>query len=223
MGHVNSERIEGYDAYISHLCAPEDEALRAARERSTTAALPAINISAAEGKLLHVLARSIQANRILEIGTLGGYSGIWLARALPPGGTLVTLEINPNHADVARENFERAALAARVDIRLGPAADALKKMRADREPLFDLIFIDADKEAYVRYLDLSLPLLRVGGMLLADNTLSDAVLDPTDQSHTKPYNAAAAAHPQLMSILTPVLRNGGIDGVMISIKIESQA
>ncbi|HOC31711.1 MAG TPA: O-methyltransferase, partial [Armatimonadota bacterium] len=116
------------------------------------------------------------AKRILEIGTLGGYSAIWLARAMPEDGKLISLELNPHHADVARRNIERAGLAERVEIRVGPAAESLVALRAEGAESFDLVFIDADKDRYVDYLHHSLPLLRKGGLLLADNTLPDSVL-----------------------------------------------
>lgn len=211
--------FEGYRRYVEELVALEDDALREARATSKREKLPPINVSASEGKLLQVLARSINAQRILEIGTLGGYSAIWLARALPPAGQLVTLEINPHHAEVARRNFVRAGLSDRIEVRVGPALDSLHRMSAERAPLFDLVFIDADKEAYVNYLEAALPLLRRGGLLLADNTLPEAVLNDSDNSRTKPYNAAAAANSSLTSIIIPVFRDRGLDGLMISVKI----
>ncbi|MCO5044037.1 MAG: O-methyltransferase [Kiritimatiellae bacterium] len=213
------ETVNAYDQYVTSLCAQEDDALRDARETSGKEGLPEIAVTASEGKMLHVLARAFRARRILEIGTLGGYSAIWLARALPTDGKLISLELEPHHAEVARKNIERAGLATRVEIRVGPALDSLKKMAADGEAQFDVVFIDADKSGYVDYLNASLPLLRTGGLLLADNTLPEAVLDPSDNSRTKPYNRAAAAHPALVSAIFPTLRDGGIDGLMVSLKI----
>ena len=183
--------------------------------------LPEINVSASEGKLLHMLARLFQPKRILEIGTLGGYSAIWLARALPPTGKMVSLELDAHHAEVAEHNIARAGLASQVEVRVGPASETLARMTADGEPLFDLVFIDADKDGYVDYLHAALPLLRPGGLLLGDNTLPDAVLDPAATSGTKRYNTAVAAHLDLDSILIPVLRNHGIDGLLVSIKREN--
>src|SRR5579862_6874974 len=167
---------QGYNEYIASLFAPQDTALTGAIDDMQSGGLPAINVSATEGKLLQLLALTIGAKRILEIGTLGGYSGIHFARALPEDGKLVTLEIDAHHAEVALRNFERAGVAHKVDIRLGPAAETLGQLAADGAQPFDLVFIDADKGGYAEYLRLSLPLLREGGLLLADNTLPEAVL-----------------------------------------------
>jgi predicted O-methyltransferase YrrM len=210
--------LHEYDRYISGLFAPEDEALRLAREEMLREGMPQINVSASEGKLLHVLARAIGARRILEIGTLGGYSTIWLARALPPEGKLISLEIDPQHAKVAQRNLQRANLAEKVEIQIGPALQSLSHLEAIGEDPFDLIFIDADKEGYVNYLRKVMPLLREGGLVLGDNTLPDAVLDPAADSGTKRYNAEVGARPDLISILVPVLRTRGVDGLLISIK-----
>jgi predicted O-methyltransferase YrrM len=179
--------------------------------------VPGINVSAVEGKLLHVLALIVGAKRILEIGTLGGYSGIHFARALPEGGKLVTLELDAHHAEVSRRNFERAGVESKTEIRVGPAAETLRQMIEEDEPPFDLIFVDADKAGYVEYLHLSLPLLREGGVLLGDNTLQEAVLTGEDTG-TKRYNAAVAQIPELSSIVVPMLRERGLDGLTVSFK-----
>jgi predicted O-methyltransferase YrrM len=207
-----------YDRYISRLFAAEDDALRSAREEMVREGMPEINVSASEGKVLHVLARTIGAERILEIGTLGGYSTIWLARALPPQGKLISLEIDARYAEVARRNLKRADLAEKVEVRIGPALESLSQLAAEATDPFDVIFIDADKEGYINYLRKAMPLLREGGLVLGDNTLPDAVLDPAAESGTKRYNAEVSARPDLISILVPVLRSRGIDGLLISIK-----
>lgn len=209
---------QNYDRYLGSLFAPEDKALRAAREEMQREQLPGISVSASEGKLLHVLALSTGARRILEIGTLGGYSTIWLARALPAGGKLISLEIDRHHTEVARRNIERAGLAEKVEVRTGPALESLSRIEAEESVPFDLIFIDADKDGYVDYLRKAVPLLRDGGLILGDNTLPDAVLHPTEDSGTKRYNAAVAVHPDLVSILVPVFRTKGVDGLLISFK-----
>jgi caffeoyl-CoA O-methyltransferase len=180
--------------------------------------MPEINVSASEGKVLQVLARIIGANRILEIGTLGGYSTIWLARALPPDGKLITLEINPRYAAVARRNLKRANQLQKVDIKVGPALESLSRLETEGEAPFDMVFIDADKEGYSKYLQNALPLVREGGLVLADNTLPDTVLDPGVESGIKRFNAEVSAHPDLTSVLVPVLRSRGIDGLLISAK-----
>ena len=211
-----------YNDYIAALFAPQDAALTGAIAQMEKEGVPGINVSATEGKLLQVLALAVGARRILEVGTLGGYSGIYLARALPEDGRLVTLEIDPHHAQVARRNFERAGVGHKVEVRLGPAAETLRQMAAAGEPPFDLVFIDADKGGYVEYLNLSLPLLRDGGLLLGDNTLPDAVLTDED-SGTKRYNTAVAQHPALTGVVIPVLRQRGIDGLTVSFKTSSDS
>ena len=210
--------LQDYQHYITTLFAPEDDALRLAREESQRQGLPEINVSASEGKLLHVLALLSGAKRILEIGTRGGYSAIWLARALPQDGKLISLEINPHHAEVARRNVAAAGLADKVEIRTGPAADTLKQLQASNALPFDLVFIDADKDGYPRYLEWSLPLTRVGGLILADNALSHSALDPKAETGIVRYNTTVAVHPALVSIIVPVLRKSGIDGLLVSIK-----
>ena len=206
-----------YNDYIASLFAPQDAALSDTLTEMERESIPSINVSGVEGKLLQVLALTVGAKRILEIGTLGGYSGIHLARALPEDGKLITLEIDPHHAEVARRNFERAGVAHKIDVRVGPASETLRQLTAAGEPLFDLVFIDADKGGYTEYLHQSLPLLREGGLVLGDNTLPDAVLTQ-EESGTKCYNAAVAAHPELTTIVIPILRQRGMDGLTVSFK-----
>jgi predicted O-methyltransferase YrrM len=207
-----------YDAYITGLIAREEPTHQETREAMLRSGLPQIAVSASEGKLLHVLALAIGARRILEIGTLGGYSGAWLATALPDDGKLITLELNERHAEVARASFDAAGLAAKAEVRVGPALASLDAMIAAGEAPFDLAFIDADKDGYVDYLERALALVRRGGLILADNTLPDAVLDPSADSGAKRLNAVAAAHPELTSIIVPVLRGDGLDGLLIAVK-----
>ena len=210
--------MENYDHYISQLFAVEDDVLRATRAAMQQEGLRPINVSATGGQLLHLLALMSGARRILEIGTLGGYSAIWLARALPPDGKLISLEIDEHHAEVARRNLAQAGLATKVEVRVGPALATLAAMEQAGEAPFDLVFIDADKDGYVAYLPKAVALVRDGGLILADNTLPDEVLSATGDSGTKRYNAAVAAHPALVSTIVPVLRREGFDGLTISIK-----
>lgn len=210
--------MENYDTYISGLFALEDEVLRTTRAAMQQAGLRPINVSASGGQLLQLLALTIGARRILEIGTLGGYSAIWLARALPADGKLISLEIDEHHATVARGNLANAGLADKVEVRVGPALTSLTAMAAAGEAPFDLVFIDADKDGYVDYLAKALALVRDGGLILADNTLPDEVLVVTGDSGTKRYNAAVAAQPALVSTIVPVLRRQGLDGLTISVK-----
>ena len=145
--------------------------LAAALEASHAAGLPEIQVSPLQGKLLHLLARSIGARRILEIGTLGGYSAIWLARALPDDGRLVSLELEPKHAEVAAANLRRAGLSDRIEIRLGPAVDSLERLVREKSAAFDLVFIDADKASYPVYYDAAIRLSHPGTLVVADNVV----------------------------------------------------
>ncbi len=166
------------DGYLHGLLAPHDDALRAALAASDAAGLPAIAVSPGEGKLLHLLALAVGARRILEIGTLGGYSAIWMARALPADGRLVTLEFEPRHAEVARANLARAGLADRCEVRLGRALDLLPRLEAEGAGPFDLAFIDADKPSNPEYFAWALRLARPGGLIVVDNVVREgAVLD----------------------------------------------
>jgi len=161
------------DNYVSEMLVPPDKALDQALEASADSGLPAIAVAPNQGKFLMLLAHSIKARNILEIGTLGGYSTIWLARALPKGGRVVTLEAVARHAEVARANFKRAGLADVIDLRLGKALDTLPRLAAEKPDPFDFIFIDADKENIPEYFTWSLKLARPGSMIIVDNVIRD--------------------------------------------------
>lgn len=164
------------DDYIADHLLPVDEALAAVLRNNEAQGLPPIDVSAAQGKMLHLIARMIGARRILEIGTLGGYSTIWLARALPADGRLITLELDRDHAQVAAENLDRARVADKVEIRVGPAVDSLQAM-PDGEA-FDLTFIDADKQNNVAYVREAIRLSRPGGVIVVDNVIREGgILD----------------------------------------------
>jgi len=171
---VTSDTWSAVDRFVVDTLSDSDPVLDAAQRAADTAGLPAISVSAAQGKFLHLLARIRGARRILEIGTLAGYSTIWLARALPPGGQLITLEYDPRHADVARANIARAGLADRVEVRVGRALEALPGLVVD-EP-FDLIFIDADKPSTADYFRWALKLSRPGTVIVVDNVVRDGRL-----------------------------------------------
>ena len=171
-----SEAWREVDRYLAGKLLGEDAALDAALRANAEAGLPAIDVSPVQGKLLHLLARAAGARRILEIGTLGGYSTIWLARALPDDGKVVTLEIEPHHAAVARANLDRAGLGKRVEIRVGPALDSLSALQG--EDRFDFVFIDADKENNANYVRAAIGLARAGALIVVDNVVREgAVLD----------------------------------------------
>lgn len=207
------------DEYIERLFVPRDSALEQGLIDAEQAGLPAISVSPSEGKLLYLIAKIAGAKRVLEIGTLGGYSTTWLARALPSGGRVVTLELEQRHADVARRNVDRTGVGERVEIRVGSAVDTLREMIERGEAPFDLIFIDADKKAYVEYLNLSMRLAHPGTVILADNVIR-RVMSPApgdeDSRGIHAYNEAIAAHPRLESLILPIIREN-LDGLSISI------
>lgn len=166
-----ADRWRAVDDYIAGKLLGEDDALAAALANNAAQGLPPIDVSATQGKMLHLLARMAGARRILEVGTLGGYSTIWLARALPEDGALVTLELESHHARVARENLDRAGVAGRVDIRVGPAADSLAAMDIDQP--FDFVFIDADKQSNAHYVSEAIRLGRRGMTIVVDNVVRE--------------------------------------------------
>jgi predicted O-methyltransferase YrrM len=168
---VSEERWIAVDEYVTRMLVGEDEALEQAVADSTAAGLPAIAVSPPQGKLLHLLARVHGARSILELGTLGGYSTIWLARALPRDGRVVTLELDPGYAEVAARNIARAGLADMVDQRVGPAIDSLAALREQSAQRFDMVFIDADKASTPEYFRYSLELTRAGGLIVVDNVV----------------------------------------------------
>ncbi|TVQ26993.1 MAG: O-methyltransferase [Spirochaetaceae bacterium] len=167
----DTSRWEAVDDYYDDALSISDSALRGALARSAEAGLPEIAVTPNQGRLLSLMAKSAGAARILEVGTLGGYSTIWLARALPAGGQLVTCELDPKHAEVARQNLTDAGCADLVTIHVGPAAETLSALVSGNEPAFDFVFIDADKESYLTYFELALKLTRPGGLIVLDNVV----------------------------------------------------
>jgi caffeoyl-CoA O-methyltransferase len=206
------------DDYIEGLFAPQDVALEAAVRKSQRAGLPEIQVSPNEGKLLQLLAEVIGARRVLEIGTLGGYSAINLARGLAEDGLLISLEIDEHHAEVARENVERAGLGDKVEVRVGDARELLAELVESNEKPFDIVFIDADKEGYPEYLEWSMRLSRPGSLILADNAIrGGSVLDPQDDSAraTRDFNERIANDFRLSAIVVPLIRER-VDGLAIA-------
>jgi predicted O-methyltransferase YrrM len=208
------------DQYISDLLVPSDPALDAALEASAAAGLPQINVTPSQGKLLHVLARMQGARRILEIGTLGGYSTIWLARALPDEGRLITLEADPRHAEVAGANLARAGLAEIVDVRLGPALDTLPGLVA--EGPFDLFFIDADKPNNPAYFSWALRLSRPGSVIIVDNVVrggavADAANDDPRVQGSRRLFEVIAAEARVSATTIQTVGTKGYDGFAIAL------
>ena len=213
-----SDLILRIDSYIEKLFVPPDPALEGALRRSREAGLPEIQVSPNEGRLLHLLAEIVGAQRILEVGTLGGYSAIHLARALPQDGSLVSLELDERYAEVARENIAKADLEDRVEVRVGDARELLARMAEEGERPFDLTFIDADKGGYPRYLEWALRLSRPSSLILADNTIwGGSVIDPEDESSRamREFNEVLAQDSRLSAIILPLMRER-VDGLAIA-------
>lgn len=222
---MNQEQWTAVDRYITELLVPGDPALDAALASSAAAGLPAIQVAPNQGKLLQLLARSIGACRILEIGTLGGYSTICLARALAAGGKLVTLEMNARHAEVAHSNIARAGLAGVVEIRLGQALETLPKMADEGCEPFDLIFIDADKTNIPDYFLWSLRLARVGSLIIVDNVVrKGAVIDPAnkdpDVQGVRRFNDMLAAERRVSATTIQTVGSKGYDGMTIVLVVK---
>lgn len=177
---MNNDHFIAVDKYISDLLVPADQALLETERAIIDAGIPQISVSPNQGKFLQVMARTAGAKKILEIGTLGGYSTIWMARALPPDGKLVTLEIDPKHAAVARKNVDRAGVGHLVDIRIGKALDLLPAMLKDGSAPFDMVFIDADKPPYTEYFQWALKLSRSGTLIIADNVIREGKVMQSD-------------------------------------------
>ncbi len=219
---MTQELWTAVDRYITDVLVAPDAALNAALKASDAAGLPSINVSPNAGKLLHVLARVMGARNILEIGTLGGYSTIWLARALAPGGRLITLEADPKHADVAHANIARAGLTDIVELRLGPALDTLPQLAAERRGPFDLIFIDADKQSIPDYFAWALKLARRGSLIIVDNVVrGGAVIDAASEDPAilgvRRFNDMIAAEPRLTATAIQTVGCKGYDGLAIAL------
>ncbi|MFF2507028.1 O-methyltransferase [Streptomyces sp. NPDC058067] len=219
--HAPEEQWTAVDDYLTGLLAPADEALTAALADSEAAGLPHINVAPNQGKFLHLIARIQGARRILEIGTLGGYSTIWLARALPADGVLVTLEYDPRHAEVARGNLARAGLDKIAEVRVGPALDSLPGIAADHPEPFDLVFIDADKANNAHYVEWALRLTRPGSVIVVDNVVRGGRV--TDDSGTAPDIRGTrdalrliADHPKLDGTAVQTVGVKGYDGFALA-------
>jgi predicted O-methyltransferase YrrM len=219
---MTKEHWTAVDHYIEELLIPEDDALEAALAASAAAGLPAIGVSPPQGKMLELLARVRGARQILELGTLGGYSTIWLARALAPDGRLVTLELNPDYAEVARANIARAGLDHLVEQRIGPAIETLPELVAEGRGPFDFIFIDADKAGYPAYLPWTLELSAPGTVIVADNLVrGGTVIDPEsdDQSTagSRRFTELLGAEPRVSATVIQTVGSKGHDGFALAL------
>jgi len=210
------------DHYINALISPEDDILKAVHTSIEQAKMPTISVSASQGKLLQLLAKLTKAAKILELGTLAGYSTIWLARALPPNGKLITIEFSAKHAQVAQKNIERANLQDIVDIRVGKALDILSQIKANGEGPFDLIFIDADKPPYLEYFNWAIELARPGTLIIADNVIREGkVLDTnsTDDNvvGVQKLNESLRENPRVFSTIIQTVGTKEHDGMVLAI------
>ncbi len=210
------------DRALAEWLVPEDEALEAALDAATRAGLPAIHVSPTQGKWLQLIAAAIGARRILEIGTLAGYSTIWLARALPPGGRLVSLEIDPGRAALARENLERAGLGSVVEVRVGAALASLERLREEQAAPFDFVFIDADKVHCAEYLDRSTALARRGAVIVVDNVVRngrvvDAESDDPNVIGVRRMLERLSADPRLDASALQTVGAKGYDGMVMAV------
>lgn len=219
---MSQEQWSAVDEYLARVLVPSDPALDATLKTSAESGLRAINVAPNQGKFLHLLAKIKGARRILEIGTLGGYSTIWLARALPAGGTLVSMEVNQVHAEIARKNIETAGLSGVVTVMVGPAVRSLERLIEDKVEPFDFVFIDADKESNPDYLKLSVKLSRPGTVIVGDNVVRDGRVadeknnDP-DVLGVRSFLELLAADSRLTTTAVQTVGSKGWDGFSISV------
>ncbi|MCH0567551.1 MULTISPECIES: O-methyltransferase [unclassified Streptomyces] len=216
-----SQLWDDIDFYFSSHLAPDDEVLQAALRDSEAAELPHVNVTAPQGKLLQLLAQIQGARAILEIGTLGGYSTIWLGRALPSDGRLVSLEYSARHAEIATRNIARAGLDRIVEVRVGPALESLPKLADENPPPFDLVFIDADKANNAHYLEWALRLTRAGSVIVVDNVVrggrvADSGSTAPDVEGTRAAIELIAAHPRLSGTAIQTVGSKGYDGFALA-------
>jgi predicted O-methyltransferase YrrM len=219
---LSQNQWSAVDNYIVEKLVQSDPVLTAALQRNRAAGLPPVDVSAAQGKFLHLIAKMVGARRVLEIGTLGAYSTIWLARALPQGGRLVTLEADPHHAEIARKNIEDAGLAGVVDLCVGVALDTLPKLQAAGLGPFDLIFIDADRPNNPAYLEWALKLSRPGTVVIVDNVVRDgAVIDATSSDPSiqgvRTFINMLAADVRVSATALQTVGSKGWDGFVLAL------
>ena len=218
----DAERWAEVDRYVVDRLAATDDVLETVHDDSVAAGLPDIAVSAVQGKLLHLLARAVGARTVLEVGTLGGYSTVWLARALPSGGRLVTLEVDAHHADVARANVVAAGLADLVEVRVGPALETLPKLASEAVGPFDLVFVDADKENNAAYVELALGLSHPGTVIVVDNVVRGGAVVEADHADPRVQGTRAlfdylAREPRLDCTALQTVGVKGYDGFVLAL------
>jgi predicted O-methyltransferase YrrM len=224
---MSQDQWTAVDRYFTEQLHLSDAALEAVMQANSAAALPAIDVAPNQGKLLHLLVRLTHTRKILEIGTLGGYSTIWLARALPPGGRLISLEFSPRHADIARFNIQRAGLSDRVEIRVAPALESLPIVEKEGLGPFDFIFIDADKPNNPGYLEWAINLSRPGALIIVDNVVRDGAIvdasstDPTIQGTRRMFEMMSL-DSRLSSTALQTVGSKGYDGFAMAMVTDQQ-
>ncbi|WP_153799163.1 O-methyltransferase [Foetidibacter luteolus] len=219
---MNQQTFEAVDKYIADLFLPPDDSLDAAEQSLEKAGMPAISVSPNQGKFLHLLALTCNANKILELGTLAGYSTIWMARALKEGGKLISLEVDEKHAAVARENLQRAGVGNKAEVRVGKAIEILPQLVQNNEGPFDMIFIDADKPPYTEYFEWALKLSRPGTLIIADNVIRDGKVlnEDSDDEMVKGvqrFNKALAASTAVTASIIQTVGVKEYDGMALAI------
>jgi predicted O-methyltransferase YrrM len=219
---VSQQQWDAVDDYVAEMLVGEDPALQAALDASDASGLPPIALTPAQGKLLHLIARIHGARGILEIGTLGGYSTIWLATALPPDGRLITLELEPRYAEVARANAEQAGVAGLIEIRVGRALDSLEALIEEGAGPFDLTFIDADKRSTPEYFELALALSRPGSVIVADNVVRGGALADADSQDSgalgmRRFHALLSRTPGVSATTIQTVGAKGYDGFTLAL------
>lgn len=213
------------DRYFGDLLAPEDAHLKAILGTNKTSGLPSIDVPALLGRFLDLLIRISGAHRVLEVGTLGGYSTLWMARALPPGGRIITLELDPHHAEIARANLDKAGVLDRVEIRIGSAHDTFRQLHEDAVQPFDIIFLDADKRSLPHYLESSLLLSHPGTIIIADNVVRDGkVIEPDnpdpDVQGVRRLIEMMSVNPRLSATAIPTVGARGYDGFAMAVVLH---
>jgi caffeoyl-CoA O-methyltransferase len=219
---MNQQLFESVDQYISNLFEDEDDCLKATEQAIIESGIPQISISPNQGKFLQLMAKVSKAKKILEVGTLGGYSTIWMARALPAHGKMITLEIEEKHAKVARQNFDRCGLASKIDIRLGKAIEVMPLLEQEGAGPFDMIFIDADKPPYTEYFQWALKLSRPGTLIIADNVIREGkvLLDESPDemvAGVKRFNAFLSQCKEVDATIFQTVGSKEHDGMAIAI------
>jgi predicted O-methyltransferase YrrM len=219
---MNQDLWTAVDDYINSVTVRTDAALDMASAAAAAAKLPPISVTPAQGKLLHLIARAQGAARILEVGTLAGYSTIWLARAVPPEGRVITLESNATHADLARTNIDRAGLSGRVEVRLGDALETLPQLAAEQQPPFDFTFIDADRTNLAEYFDWAVRLSRPGSVIVVDNVVRkgavvDASSDDPNVKGVRRFNERLKADTRVTATMVQTVSAKGYDGFAMAL------